>query len=68
MASAFSEAGEVNTVLFLGKGGKCITDLRRFDKHRIQAEHAVIAILVIEDNEEFWPNSPKSFTISCKLR
>ena len=51
MAPAFNLAGKVDEVLFLGKGGKCISDVERIDFHKIQSGRPDIIILMIGDND-----------------
>ena len=53
MAPVFNLAGKVDNVLFLGKGGKCINDVKRFDFHMIQSACPDITIHMIGDNDVF---------------
>ena len=47
----FNLAGKVDNVLFLGKGGKCINDVKRFDFHMIQSACPDVIILMTGEND-----------------
>ena len=54
MAPAFNLEGKVNNVLFLRKGGKCISHVEWIDFNMIQSACPNIVILMIGDNDVFF--------------